>query len=117
MIGRQRIATVSGLIGALAVLYSGAAPAYADDPKGDCTISEQGDIVCIKKSEIVRKDKRGKYVVKQKQDCQTIERPRFAYSDGSLLNGGDVKSGPVVECSNKADLPKSYKLPKFKFKF
>ncbi|MGN9760754.1 hypothetical protein [Streptomyces sp. SD31] len=115
MIGRQRIATVSGLIGALAVLYSGAAPAYADDPKGDCTISEQGDIVCVKKSEVIRKDKRGKYVVKQKQDCQTIERPRLVYPEGGLLKGGDVNSGPVVECSNKAKLPKGYKLPKIKF--
>ncbi|MDO0913851.1 hypothetical protein QQM39_24385 [Streptomyces sp. DT2A-34] len=115
MIGRQRIATVSGLIGALAVLYSGAAPAYADDPKGDCTISEQGDIVCVKKSEVIRKDKRGKYVVKQKQDCETIERPRLVYPEGNLLNGGDVRSGPVVECSNKTKLPKGYKLPKIKF--
>lgn len=115
MIGRQRIATVSGLLGALAVLYSGAAPAYADDPKGDCTISEQGDIVCIKKSEIVHKDKRGKYVVKQKRDCETIERPRLAYPEGNLLNGGNVKSGPVVGCSNKTDLPKGFKLPKIKF--
>jgi hypothetical protein len=114
MIGRQRIATVSGLLGALVVLYSGAAPAYADDPKGDCTISEQGDIVCIKKSEIVHKDKKGKYLVKQKQDCQTVERPRLVYPDGNLFKGGDVKSGPTVECSNRAHLPKGYKLPKFK---
>ncbi|KUL21716.1 hypothetical protein ADL12_44215 [Streptomyces regalis] len=109
------MATVSGLLGALAVIYSGVAPAYADDPKGDCTISEQGDIVCIKKSEVVRKDKKGRYLVKQKQDCQTIEQPRFVHPDGSLLNGGDVDSGPTVECSNKAKWPKGYKLPKIKF--
>ncbi|WP_246101299.1 hypothetical protein [Streptomyces cyaneus] len=115
MIGRQRIAAVSGLLGALAVLYSGAAPAYADDPKGDCTISEQGDIVCIKKSEVVHKGKRGKYVVKQKQACETIERPRFVHPEGNFLNGGDVKSGPVVECSNEAKLPKGFKMPKIKF--
>ncbi|MET9834866.1 hypothetical protein ABZ078_37570 [Streptomyces sp. NPDC006385] len=115
MIGRQKIATVSGLLGALAVIYGGAAQAHADDHKGACTISAQGDIVCIKKSESIHKDKRRGYVVKQKHDCQTIERPRFTFPEGSLLNGGSTESGPVVDCSNKAKLPKGYKLPKFKF--
>jgi len=115
MIGRQKIATVSGLLGALAVIYSGAAPAYADDPKGACTLTAQGDIVCIKKSEVVHKDKRNGYVLKQKQDCSTVERPRFAGSEGRLLTGGSVKSGPVVECNNTAKLPKGIKIPKFNF--
>ncbi|MFE5816789.1 hypothetical protein [Streptomyces sp. NPDC056479] len=115
MIGRQKIATVSGLLGALAVIYSGAAPAYADDPKGHCTITAQGDIVCIKKSEVVHKDKRNGYVVQQKQDCSTVERPRFAGSDERLVGGGSVSSGPVVECNNRAELPKGVKLPKFDF--
>ncbi|WP_031498441.1 hypothetical protein [Streptomyces bicolor] len=118
MIGRQKIATVSGLLGALAVIYGGAAPAYADDdPKGECTITAQGDIVCIKKKETIRKDKRG-YVVKQAQDCLIAERPRFTLHDGHMLNDDrSVHSGPVVECSNKAKLPKGFKTPKFKFKF
>lgn len=115
MIGRQKIATVTGLLGTLAVIYSGAAPAYADEPKGACTISEQGDIVCIKKSETVHKDKRGRYVVKQKHDCETIERPRFVFPEDHLLNGGSVKAGPVVDCSNKTKLPKGFKPPKFRF--
>ncbi|GAA4044457.1 hypothetical protein [Streptomyces shaanxiensis] len=115
MIGRQKIATVSGLLGALAVIYSGAAPAYADDdPKGACTITAQGDIVCIKKSELVRKDKR-KYVVKQAQDCQIVERPRFTFPEQTMLKDGSLRSGPVVECSNRAKLPKGFKVPKFKF--
>lgn len=115
MIGRHKIATVSGLLGALAVIYSGAAPAYADDDsKGACTITAQGDIVCIKKSELVRKDKR-RSVVKQAQDCQIIERPRFTFPEGTMLNDGSLHSGPVVECSNRAKLPKGFKVPKFKF--
>ena len=116
MIGRQKIATVSGLLGALAVIYSGAAPAYADeDPKGACTITAQGDIVCVKKSEVVRKDKRDGYVVQQKHDCSTTERPRFTLPEGRMTEGGSTTSGPVVECNNRAELPKGVKLPKFDF--
>ncbi|MFE7275047.1 hypothetical protein [Streptomyces sp. NPDC057623] len=115
MIGRQKIATVSGLLGALAVIYGGAAPAYADDPKGACTLTAEGDIVCVKKSEVVHRDKRNGYVLKQKQDCSTVERPRVAMPEGHMLNGGSVKSGPVVECNNTAKLPKGIKIPKFHF--
>ncbi|WP_234329900.1 hypothetical protein [Streptomyces viridochromogenes] len=115
MIGRQKIATVSGLLGALAVIYGGAAPAYADDPKGACTLTAEGDIVCVKKSEVVHKDKRNGYVLKQKQDCSTVERPRVAMPERHMLNGGSVKSGPVVECNNTAKLPKGIKIPKFDF--
>ncbi|GEC07245.1 hypothetical protein SSP24_49000 [Streptomyces spinoverrucosus] len=115
MIGRRKIATVSGLLGALAVIYGGATQAYADEPSGECTLNGQGDIICVKKSEVVHKDKDGKHVIKQKQNCETIERPRFVFSDGHLLNGGATKVGPEVECSNKAELPKGYKLPEFKF--
>ncbi|MFE0254563.1 hypothetical protein [Streptomyces sp. NPDC059010] len=118
MIGRQKIATVTGLLGALAVIYSGAAaPAYADDDsKGACTITAQGDIVCIKKSEKVIKDKRG-YAIKQAQDCEVTEHPRVAFTDGRLANDESERSGPVVECSNTAKLPKGVKVPTFKFKF
>ncbi|WP_244181819.1 hypothetical protein [Streptomyces curacoi] len=112
MTGRQRIAAVSGLLGTLAVIYSGAAQAHADEPKGACKISAQGDIVCIKKSETIRKDKKGRYVIKQKHDCQTIERPRLMLPDDNLVNGKSVHAGPVVDCSNKAKLPKGYKAPK-----
>ncbi|MER7378595.1 hypothetical protein [Streptomyces lanatus] len=115
MIGRQKIATVSGLLGALAVIYSGAAPAYADDPKGNCTITAQGDIVCIKKSEVVHKDKRNGYVVQQAQDCSTIERPRVIGPKEGMASGGSLQSGPIVECNNRTELPKGVKLPKFHF--
>ncbi|MCF1599601.1 hypothetical protein [Streptomyces muensis] len=115
MNGRQRIATVSGLLGALAVIYSGAAPAYADDPKGACTFTDQGDIVCVKKSEVVHNDKRHGYVLQQRQDCSTVERPRVVGPREHMMNGGSVKSGPVVECNNTAKLPKGIKIPKFDF--
>ena len=115
MNGRQKIATVSGLIGALAVLYGGAAPAFADDSKGVCTITSQGDIVCVKKSEVVNKDKRNGYVLQQKQDCSTTARPRVITADGRVGREGSVESVPVVECNNEAELPKGFKLPKFDF--
>ncbi|MFF7163989.1 hypothetical protein ACFZBP_21980 [Streptomyces sp. NPDC008086] len=115
MNGRQKIATVSGLLGALAVIYSGAAPAYADDPKGACSFTAQGDIVCVKKSEVVHKDKRNGYVLKQSQDCSTVERPRVVGPRDQMLNGGSVQSGPTVECNNTAKLPKGIKIPKFHF--
>ncbi|MFH0519213.1 hypothetical protein ACHBTE_18835 [Streptomyces sp. M41] len=114
MIGRHKIATVSGFIGALALVYGGAVQAHAEEDKVACTMSAQGDIVCIKKDESIRKDKRG-YVVKQRHDCQTVERPRVTFPEGSLLNDGSTDSGPEVDCSNRAKLPKGYKLPKFKF--
>ncbi|EGX60320.1 hypothetical protein SZN_08229 [Streptomyces zinciresistens K42] len=109
------MATVSGLVGALAVICGGAAPAYADDTKGACTISDQGDIICVKKSEVVRKDKDAGYVVRQKQDCSTTERPRFILPNTQAASDGKTQSGPSVECNNRAELPKGVKLPKFKF--
>ncbi|MBV7699294.1 hypothetical protein KWI83_27845 [Streptomyces sp. TRM70350] len=97
------------------MLYGGATQAYADEPSGVCTLNSQGDIVCIKKSEVVHQDKDGTHVIKQKQNCQTLERPRLVFPDSHLLNGGSTKVGPVVECSNKAEVPKGYKLPELKF--
>ncbi|MFD5009148.1 hypothetical protein ACF063_16815 [Streptomyces chartreusis] len=115
MIARHKIATVSGLLGALVALYGTAVPAHADDTKGACKITAQGDIVCVKKSEVVHKDKRNGYVLQQKQDCSTVERPRFVGPEEGMKNGGSVQSGPVVECNNRAKLPKGFKLPKFDF--
>ncbi|WP_230396454.1 hypothetical protein [Streptomyces blattellae] len=114
MIGRQKIATISGLVGALAVLYGGAGQVYAAVPSNDCKTSPQGDITCVRKSETVHKGKDGT-VVQQMHDCSTTERPRLAFPQQGMVNSGTMKVGPVVDCSNNAELPKGFKLPKFDF--
>ncbi|MFJ9814592.1 hypothetical protein ACIRU3_04840 [Streptomyces sp. NPDC101151] len=118
MFSRQTIATVSGLIGGLAVICVGAAQAYADESPGECKTSSLGDTICVRKSETVKKDKEGKYFVKQTQDCSTIDRPRLVFPDDNLLSdgsSGSTNAGPVVECSNKAQLPKGLKVPHPRF--
>ncbi|WP_369247477.1 hypothetical protein [Streptomyces sp. R41] len=115
MFSRQKIATVSGLLGSLAVIYVGAAQAYADEPPGDCKSSALGETTCIRKSETVHIDEDGRIVVKQMQDCETTDRPRLVGPDNDLLNTGSTKVGPVVNCSNKAQLPKGFKRPHFDF--
>lgn len=115
MFSRQKIATVSGLLGSLAVIYVGAAQAYADEAPRDCKTSAQGETTCIRKSEVIHTEKDGKYVIKQTQDCTTTYRPRLAAPEYGLLNSGSTKVGPVVDCSNKAELPKGFKRPHFKF--
>ncbi|WP_225858848.1 hypothetical protein [Streptomyces albicerus] len=116
MFSRQKIATVSGLIGSLAVIYVGAAQAYANEPPRNCKTSAQGETICVRKSEVVRTDKDGRYVIKQTQNCVTMERPRLVWGpENGLLKKGTTKVGPVVECSNKVTLPKGFKPPHFKF--
>ncbi|MEU8977828.1 hypothetical protein [Streptomyces sp. NPDC048309] len=116
MFSRQKIATVSGLLGSLAVIYVGAPQAQADDPRGDCKTSAAGETTCIRKSETVHIDEDGRLVVKQTQDCETIDRPRLAGLDDKMLNTpGSTKVGPVVDCSNKVQLPKGFKRPHFEF--
>ncbi|GHD99113.1 hypothetical protein [Streptomyces alanosinicus] len=104
----QKIATVTGLVGSLAVICVGAAHAHADGPKGDCRTTAQGDTVCVRKSE-VRIDKRGKHILKQAQDCAVIDRPRVVGPDDDLLAGGAKNVGPVVECDNVVKVPKGFK--------
>lgn len=115
MFSRQKIATVSGLLGSLAVIYVGAAPAHAAERPGDCKTSAVGETTCIRKSEIVHTDKHGRYVVKQTQECSTTFRPRLPAPKDSVLNTGSKKVGPVLDCSNKAPLPKGFKRPHFEF--
>jgi hypothetical protein len=115
MFSRQKIATVSGLLGSLAVIYVGAAQAYADQPPGECKSSALGETTCVRKSETVHIDEDGRFVVKQTQDCETIDRPRLVGPDENLLNTGTTKVGPVVDCSNKVQLPKGFKRPHFEF--
>jgi len=115
MFSRQKIAAVSGLVGSLAVIYVGAAThAYAEGPKGECRTTAEGDVVCIRKSETIRKDKDGKYFIKQTQDCETADRPRLVLPEEGMLTNSSTEIGPKVECSNSADTPRGFQpsLPK-----
>ena len=115
MISRQKMATVSGLLGSLAVICAGAAQAHADGSAGDCKTTAAGETTCIHKSEIVHKDKKGTYVVKQTQNCSTVSRPHLELPEDTWLNSGSSKVGPVVDCSNTVPLPKGFKRPHISF--
>ncbi|MCX5421749.1 hypothetical protein [Streptomyces sp. NBC_00078] len=111
MVSRRKIATVSGLIGSLAVIYvGGAAQAHADGSPGDCKTTAVGETTCVHKTETVHKGKDGTYVAKQAQECSTIYRPRVVLPEDSM-DTGSTNVGPVVECSNTAPLPKGFKRP------
>ncbi|MET9071996.1 hypothetical protein ABZX95_07355 [Streptomyces sp. NPDC004232] len=110
MFSPRKIATVSGLVGSLAVFCVGAGHAYAEGPRGDCRTTEQGSTVCVRKTES-RSDKDGKHVLQQAQDCSTEGRPRVVFPDGPLMDGGSASVGPVVDCSNTAKLPKGFRKP------
>ncbi|MFR0353395.1 hypothetical protein [Streptomyces sediminimaris] len=111
MLSRRTIATVSGLLGSLAVICAGGAQAYADQRPGDCKTSAEGETTCVHKSESVHKTKHGRFVVKQDQKCTTVYRPRLLLPDDETLSTGHTQVGPVVECSNTAPLPKGFKRP------
>ncbi|MER5545676.1 hypothetical protein ACWDBD_37890 [Streptomyces sp. NPDC001118] len=110
MFTRQKIATVTGLVGSLAVICVGTAHAHTVDPKGDCKSTAMGDTICIHKSE-TRTDQHGKHVIKQAQDCSVVDRPRLVGPGDDLLAGGSKNVGAVVTCSNELKLPKGFKKP------
>ncbi|MEW1779143.1 hypothetical protein [Streptomyces sp. NPDC086777] len=114
MITARKMATVSGLVGSLAALCVGAGHAYADPSPGDCRTTAQGGTVCVHKSE-THIDKNGTHVVKQAQDCSTSDRPRVVFPDDQLGSEGSHGVGEVVDCSNKAELPKGFKRPHVEF--
>ncbi|MFF7753656.1 hypothetical protein ACFZCP_31495 [Streptomyces sp. NPDC007971] len=115
MFSRQKMATVSGLVGSLAVVCGGAAQAHAGEYPSDCRSTGLWETVCVRKSESLHTDKDGKRVVKQTQDCSTVDRPRVVFPEDSLLGGGSQKVGAVVDCSNRVPLPKGVKVPRPKF--
>jgi|tagenome__1003787_1003787.scaffolds.fasta_scaffold20210961_2 hypothetical protein len=111
MFSRRKMATVSGLLGSLAVIYVGGAQAYADQQPRDCRTTAEGETTCVHKSEVVRKGKNGTYVVKQDQKCSTAYRPRLVLTEDEVFGTGTTKVGPEVDCSNTAPLPKGYQRP------
>jgi hypothetical protein len=112
MFSRKKIAAVSGLVGSIAVLYVGGAQAYADDSSGDCKTTAAGETTCVHTSEVVHKNKRGTFVVKQDQKCSTTYRPQLVLADDEMLTRpGTTEVGPKVECSNTTPVPKGVKPP------
>src|SRR3954454_15914202 len=112
MFTAQKIAAVSGLVTSLAAICLGAPYAYADD--GNCAMTAQGDTVCIRKSE-TQIDKDNGHILEQKQDCSASDRPNVVDWQDQMLDRGTTSVGPVVECSNKATLPKDFKKPHIEF--
>ncbi|MFG2136892.1 hypothetical protein [Streptomyces sp. NPDC048650] len=116
MFSRKKIAAVSGLLGGLAMMTCvGATEANAGGHAGGCRQSHLGNTVCIHKSDTVYKSKNGMYVIKQKRDCSAATRQRVVWPEAGLLNNGSTRIGPVVNCSNRAHLPKGFKPPRIKF--
>ena len=111
MFSRQKIATVSGILGSLAVICVGAVHAQASENPRGCKTNAAGETVCVHKTESVHKDKRGTFVVKQTQSCSTTARPRLVLPEDGMLNNGSTRVGPVVDCTNKAPAPKGFKRP------
>ncbi|MER6424433.1 hypothetical protein [Streptomyces sp. NPDC001137] len=114
MFSRQKIATVSGILGSLAVICVGAVHAQADENPRDCKTNAAGETTCVHKTESVHKDKHGTFVVKQSQSCSTTARPRLVLPEDGMLNNGSTHVGAVVDCTNKAPTPKGFKRPHFK---
>ncbi|MCD9880591.1 hypothetical protein [Streptomyces guryensis] len=114
MFSRQKIATVTGIIGSIAVICAGAAHAQADEIPRGCKTNAAGEIICVHKTQTVHKDKRGTFVVNQTQSCSTTSRPRLVLPEDGMLNNGSTHVGPVVNCSNTAPTPKGFKRPHVK---
>ncbi|MFF4751448.1 hypothetical protein ACWD5R_05645 [Streptomyces sp. NPDC002514] len=109
----RKIATVTGLVGSLAAFCVGAGHAYAYGPSGHCKSTEQGDTVCVHKSE-TRIDEDDTHVVKQEQNCSAADHPRV-FPEDQLTGGGSARVGRDVDCSNTAKLPKGFKKPHVEF--
>ncbi|MGW7420028.1 hypothetical protein ACWGJB_08170 [Streptomyces sp. NPDC054813] len=114
MFTRQKIATVTGLVGSLAAICVGAGHAYADGHSSDCKTNAQGDTVCVRKNEI-HSDKDGTHIIRQTQNCETTDRPSVVYPEDGVLGSGSTSAGPEVDCSNTAELPKGFKKPHIEF--
>ncbi|QIJ62755.1 hypothetical protein [Streptomyces sp. JB150] len=113
MLTLQKIVTVSGLVGSLAMVCAGAGHAYAVGDPAECRITAQGGTVCVRESEtLVEKD--GTYTIKQEQSCTVVDRPHVVLPEERPTDGGSVSVGENVECSNRVELPEGFKKPSVK---
>ncbi|MFB7241344.1 hypothetical protein CW362_17265 [Streptomyces populi] len=110
MFTSQKIAAVSGIVGSLAAICLGAGHAYADGGSSACKNTAQGGVVCVQKNE-TRTDKDGEHTLRQEQSCSTADRPHVTVPG----DRGSSGTGSVVDCSNKAELPKGFKKPQISF--
>ncbi|MFE1288562.1 hypothetical protein [Streptomyces sp. NPDC058751] len=110
MLFSQKTAAVAAFAGSLAAICLGATHAQAEGKTVACPTTEQKDVVCVQKNETYT-DKDGTHVIKQDQQCSTKDRPNVVTQQDRLLEGGSVKAGPVVDCSNTAKLPEGFRKP------
>ncbi|MFB9463072.1 hypothetical protein [Streptomyces cinereospinus] len=71
----------------------------------------------MRKSEThVEKD--GEHIIRQNQQCTTVDRPNVVFREHQLLNGepgsAEAGAGAVVDCSNTATIPEGSR-PHFAF--
>ncbi|MET7457109.1 hypothetical protein ABZT03_35570 [Streptomyces sp. NPDC005574] len=113
MLFSQKAAVSAAFVGSLAAICLGAGHAHAAGNQGDCPTAKEG-VTCVQKSETYV-DKDGTHVIKQDQQCSTVDRPHVVTQQDQLLGSESepTKVGPVVECSNTAKLPEGFKKPHF----
>ncbi|WP_250403299.1 hypothetical protein [Streptomyces cellostaticus] len=114
MFTTQRIATVSGLVGSVAALCLGAGQAHAHGLPGGCHGTAPGGTVCVQENDS-HVDKDGTHVLRQKQDCSTVDRPHVVFSADEITGEESASTGQVVDCSNRAELPKGFRKPHIGF--
>ncbi|MGW0737045.1 hypothetical protein [Streptomyces sp. NPDC002851] len=77
--------------------------------------SAMSETTCMRQSKTVHTDKHGRYVIKQTQECATTSRPHLPLPNDNALSTGAKKIEPIMDCSNKVQLPKGFKRPHFAF--
>ncbi|MFD6548317.1 hypothetical protein [Streptomyces sp. NPDC058398] len=111
MLFSHRTAAVAAFAGSVAAICLGATQAHAGVKPDDCSTAREG-VVCVQKNDTYT-DKDGTHVIKQDQQCTMADRPNVATQQDQLVGSEPTKVGPVVECSNTAELPKGFKKPHF----
>ncbi|MGV9559900.1 hypothetical protein [Streptomyces sp. NPDC003522] len=111
MFPSQKTAAVAAFVGSVTALCLGVSQAHAEGKADDCRTTVQNDVSCVKKNETYT-EKDGTHVIRQEQDCSTTDKPNVVSQQDQLLGNAPTKVGPVVECSNTAELPKGFKKPR-----
>ncbi|MEU1704169.1 hypothetical protein ABZ478_02035 [Streptomyces sp. NPDC005706] len=114
MFNAQKIATVTGLVGSLAVLCLGAGQASAGGLPSGCGSAAESGAVCVQKNDS-HVDKDGTHVIQQNQGCSSVDRPNVMFPADEASGKGSVSTGQDIDCSNKAELPKGFKKPHVDF--
>ena len=95
MLSRKKIATLSGLIGGLAVASTGITYAHVAGDPAPCTRSPQGDVICVQHIE-GRSPEGG--AIPHQETCLPVRSATLPAAMGS----GTTRLGPEVTCSPAA---------------